>query len=119
MEQIAGIDGCRSQWLAIAHVTGSSSFVAQVLATSELAAQPWKLAAIDIPIGLPDSGAREADCAARRLIGPRASSVFPCPIRPTLDATSWEEACEITYQTQRPSHIATDVRDSPEDSSCR
>jgi predicted RNase H-like nuclease len=98
MEQIAAIDGCRSQWLAIAHTPGSSSFVAQVLATSELAAQPWALAAIDIPIGLPDRGSREADSAARRFVGPRASSVFPCPIRPALDATSWQEACEITYR---------------------
>lgn len=98
MEQIAGIDGCQSRWLAIAHVPGSSSFVAQVLATSELPAQAWALAAIDIPIGLPDSGAREADGAARKFVGPRASSVFPCPIRPALDAASWEEACEITYR---------------------
>ncbi len=98
MEQIAGIDGCRSWWLAIAHVPGSSSFVAQLLATSELAAQPWDLAAIDIPIGLPDRGSREADGAARKFVGPRASSVFPCPIRPALGATSWQEACEITYQ---------------------
>jgi predicted RNase H-like nuclease len=98
MEQIAGIDGCRSRWLAIAHMPGSSSFTAQILATNELAAQLWKLAAIDIPIGLPDRGAREADSLARNFIGPRYRSVFPCPIRPALDATSWKEACEITYQ---------------------
>jgi predicted RNase H-like nuclease len=98
MQQIAGIDGCLSKWLAIAHVPGSSSFVAQVLETSELPAQPWALAAIDIPIGLPDSGSREADGAARKFIGPRASSVFPCPIRPILYASTWQDACEITYQ---------------------
>jgi predicted RNase H-like nuclease len=98
MQQIAGIDGCQSRWLAIAHVPGSPSFVAQVLETSELPAQPWALAAIDIPIGLPDSGAREADRAARKFIGPRASSVFPCPIRPALAASSWQEVCEITYR---------------------
>jgi predicted RNase H-like nuclease len=98
MQRIAGIDGCGAKWLAIASVPGSRSFTAQVLETSELPAQPWALAAIDIPIGLPDRGAREADGAARKFIGPRASSVFPCPIRPTLGATSWQEACEITYQ---------------------
>lgn len=98
MQQIAGIDGCQSRWFAIAHVPGSATFVAQVLSTNELSAQPWALAAIDIPIGLPDSGAREADGLARKFIGPRASSVFPCPIRPALDATSWEEACDITYK---------------------
>src|SRR6185295_8826152 len=65
---------------------------------NELPAQPWALAAIDIPIGLPDSGAREADSAARKFVGPRASSVFPCPIRPALAAASWQEACAITYQ---------------------
>jgi len=69
-----------------------------VLETSELAAQPWVLAGIDIPIGLPDRGSREADRAARRFIGPRVSSVFPCPIRSALEASSWEEACEITYR---------------------
>jgi predicted RNase H-like nuclease len=98
MQQIAGIDGCQSRWLAIAHAPGSPSFVAQVLETSELPAQPWALAAIDIPIGLPDKGAREADGEARKFIGRRASSVFPCPIRPALDAASWQEACEITYE---------------------
>lgn len=98
MQQIAGIDGCQSRWLAISHAPGSSSFVAQIFETSELAAQPWTLAAIDIPIGLPDRGAREADGAARRFVGPRGSSVFPCPIRPALEATTWEEACDITYQ---------------------
>lgn len=98
MQQIAGIDGCQSRWLAISHVPGSSSFVAQVLETNELPAQPWALAAIDIPIGLPPSGSRKADGEARKFVGPRASSVFPCPIRPALDATSWQEACEITYR---------------------
>lgn len=98
MQRIAGIDGCQSRWLAISHAPGSSSFEAQVLETSELSAQPWALAAIDIPIGLPDKGAREADGAARKFVGARASSVFPCPIRPALDSTSWEEACEITFQ---------------------
>ena len=98
MRPIAGIDGCKSRWLAIAHVPGSRAFEPRILETSELAAQPWALAAIDIPIGLPDQGARESDGLARKFVGPRASSVFPCPIRPALAATSWEEACEITLR---------------------
>jgi len=49
---------------------------------------PWALAAIDIPVGLPDTGSREADSVARKFIGPRASSVFPCPIRLALEATT-------------------------------
>ncbi len=53
------------------------------------------LAAIDMPIGLldvPTPGGRECDRAARRLLGPRRSSVFSPPIRPALAATSYADA---------------------------
>jgi predicted RNase H-like nuclease len=52
--------------------------------------------AIDIPIGLPGGRPRTVDGEARRLLGPRASSVFPAPARGTLDASSYEEACEAS-----------------------
>ena len=40
---------------------------------------------IDIPIGLTDSGPRQCDIQARRLLGARrGTSVFPAPIRPAL-----------------------------------
>jgi predicted RNase H-like nuclease len=98
MPHIAGIDGCQSRWLSIAKEIGvdSGALEARVLDTSELALQPWTVVAIDIPIGIPDQGARTADKEARRLIGPRRNSVFPCPIRPALDARTWSEACAIT-----------------------
>jgi len=97
MQMIAGIDGCGSRWLAVAHVPRSTSFVAKLLETSELPSQSWALAAIDIPIGLSSKGSREADLAARKFIGSRRNSVFPSPIRPALVASSWQEACEITF----------------------
>ncbi len=97
MAQIAGIDGCKASWIAIAQEPGSTQFAAQLFETGQLASQPWKLAAIDIPIGIPDEGPREADKSARRFVGPRGSSVFPCPIRPALAASSWREACDITF----------------------
>lgn len=50
--------------------------------------------AIDLPIGLLDEHPRPADVAARTLLGPRRSSVFPTPVRATLGATSYEDACE-------------------------
>jgi predicted RNase H-like nuclease len=95
--QIAGIDGCKSRWIAIAQEPGLMEFGAHLLETNELAREPWKLAAIDIPIGLTDRGAREADRMARRYVGPRRSSVFPSPIRPALAASSWREASDITF----------------------
>jgi predicted RNase H-like nuclease len=48
--------------------------------------------AIDIPIGLPEHGHRECDVDARRLLGPRRSSVFPAPVRPALACSTWDEA---------------------------
>ena len=51
---------------------------------------------IDIPIGLTEQGSREADILARKLLkSPRASSVFPSPIRPMLAAQTYREACAI------------------------
>jgi predicted RNase H-like nuclease len=51
--------------------------------------------AVDIPIGLPVSGAREADALARRSVGPRRSSVFPTPPRPVLEAASYQDALRV------------------------
>jgi predicted RNase H-like nuclease len=47
--------------------------------------------AVDVPIGLLELGARQCDLQARRLLGIRASSVFPAPIRPMLTATSYAD----------------------------
>jgi predicted RNase H-like nuclease len=52
--------------------------------------------AIDIPIGLPMSGARACDLAARRALGPgQGSRVFPVPARGTLEGNSYEECSEL------------------------
>jgi predicted RNase H-like nuclease len=53
-------------------------------------------AAIDIPIGLADREPRSCDVAARRLLGPRRSSVFPAPVRAVLGAASYTEACALS-----------------------
>jgi len=59
-----------------------------------LALQPSAIA-VDMPIGLPDAGVRACDVAARARLGVRRSSVFPSPIRPMLDATSYTDALAI------------------------
>jgi predicted RNase H-like nuclease len=59
-----------------------------------LALQPVAIA-IDMPIGLPDAGPRACDIATRARLGVRRSSVFPSPIRPMLDAGSYEQALAI------------------------
>ena len=51
---------------------------------------------IDIPIGLTESGPRQCDIQARRLLGARrGTSVFPAPIRPVLNMANREEADKI------------------------
>ncbi len=52
--------------------------------------------AVDIPIGLADREPRACDREARRLLGPRRSSVFPAPVRAVLGAGSYEEACAVS-----------------------
>lgn len=105
MTIIAGIDGCPTGWLYVSKELASGQVAAQILPRidelSQILPKP-DVVTIDIPIGLTDSGPRECDLQARRLLGkPRSSSVFPAPIRPTLVATSHEEACQIGRRVDR------------------
>lgn len=92
---LVGLDGCRGGWVALAQ-TGDA-VVAHFLATlDELDALSPCVAAIDIPIGLPDAGPRPCDTLARRALGrPRGSSVFPVPVRSVLGAATYAEACRL------------------------
>ena len=99
MTWVAGVDGCRAGWMLAAMELHSGSVTFDVLShVGDLWSRAWSLAvvAIDIPIGLPATGPRSCDVEARRLLGPRRSSVFPAPIRAALGAGSRAEADEIT-----------------------
>jgi predicted RNase H-like nuclease len=52
--------------------------------------------AVDIPIGLLDAGPRQADLAAKRLLGLRQHSVFMTPIRAALTAPTHATATAIS-----------------------
>ena len=54
--------------------------------------------AVDMPIGLPASGRRSCDSEARRLLGPRRSSVFPVPTRDALAATAFADVRGLSIQ---------------------
>lgn len=96
---LAGVDGCRAGWLVVRAPWGGGEPRAALLAdVADLLLGPEApgLTAIDMPIGLPDAGARPCDRQARRLLGAgRASSVFPAPIRPMLKAANQAEASAI------------------------
>ena len=98
--RIAGVDGCSRGWFRVSLEigTGELRFAVVEHVRGLLIGPPTlKLVCIDIPIGLTDGGRRSCDQEARKLLGsPRASSVFPAPIRPAIQAASREEAAEIT-----------------------
>lgn len=98
---IAGLDGCRDGWLAAIEEHGVTRL--QVLTSLEsLFEDPELIAAvIDVPIGLPDTGPRTCDLEARQLLrAPRASSVFPAPLRSMLLAHDQEEASRIRFAVE-------------------
>jgi predicted RNase H-like nuclease len=111
--KVAGVDGCKAGWfVAIASVTmeGKTNipcefdlknvFIASTFAEVLLKTNDCKLVCVDVPIGLSDGDkSRECDIAAREFLrGPRASSVFPAPIRPCLKAEDYKTACQISQQ---------------------
>lgn len=91
---VAGVDGCKMGAWAVAILAPDHARLIVATTTEHL----WdilvqvRLALVDIPIGLPDTGPRDCDIHARRLLGPRASSVFPAPTRPLLDCTTLAHA---------------------------
>ena len=101
---VVGVDGCRAGWVCFAVDLQSRKTTVKVIAKifELLIGQPRpRLVAIDIPIGLPIKGARACDIAARRLLGkPRSNSVFPSPVRATLTASTYEEACSASLKAQ-------------------
>lgn len=96
---VLGVDGCKKGWAGIllrddGHVDGVfGPALDRVLARARRIA-PVEVVAIDIPIGLPDAGRRQADGLARSLLGPRASSVFTTPTRAAITAPTYREAAE-------------------------
>ena len=89
---VAGVDGCRGSWLA---AVGEGAVVSwRLVPTFQDLYDDASLTviAIDVPIGLPESGRRACDVQARALLGPRGSSVFAAPARPVLSCATYAEA---------------------------
>lgn len=101
MSWIVGVDGCPAGWIAVG--LNEARLLSEVLGRLEnvfAAFADPAVVTVDIPIGLTDRGGRQCDVLARRQLGPRASSVFPAPIRPCLGASTYEEAARISRECQ-------------------
>jgi predicted RNase H-like nuclease len=101
----AGIDGCRAGWLCVTE-TGNSlrAFVAPDIAQLVQQLPTDALIGIDIPIGLPQADSRQCDLEARKLLGRRGVSVFPAPLRATIEGTSNATPYARVHELQRQHH---------------
>jgi predicted RNase H-like nuclease len=99
---IAGVDGCRGGWVVVTELAGAiGAFITNSFGELLDTLPSNSLIAIDTPIGLPERSARLCDAAARKFLkAPRASSVFPAPIRPALGAQSYEAASGIRREIE-------------------
>lgn len=99
--RLAGMDGCPRGWIA---AVKEGDRVTQRLCANddELLAlfAECAVVAIDIPIGLTESGARACDVQARRHVRPRGASVFPAPIRAVLNVHTYAEANQVSRTLQ-------------------
>ena len=96
---VIGVDGCKGGWVAAA--LGDSNTVSVTVhkkfADLLSAADGASWIGVDIPIGLPADGVREADRLARIVLLPtgRANSVFITPPREALEADTHAQGSAI------------------------
>ena len=99
-----GVDGCRAGWFFVAIDPSGQTRCGVVEKLDGLVSKADEADRIfvDIPIGLPDkpeTGGRECDRFARRVLGPpRQSSVFSAPARVVLEANDFEDAKRLSLK---------------------
>lgn len=94
---VLGVDACPAGWVGVVidPQRRTSVFVApDITGLVELVREHHDVpvVAVDIPIGLPDTGGRLADAEARRALVGKSSSVFSTPVRAAVEAATYEEA---------------------------
>ena len=96
--RVAGLDACPSGWIAVVLDEGivSGHFLSHVGDIDALGA--LDAIGIDIPIGFASSGYRTCDALGRALLGSRASTLFPVPVRAALAAPTHEAATAIARE---------------------
>ena len=108
--RVTGVDACRGGWVAVSldgpegaeeieGVEGAGLLRVEMVRVHETLAgvldgHGSRVVGIDMPLGLLGSGWREADRAARGLLGPRRSSVFAIAPRAVWEQASYQAASE-------------------------
>ena len=109
---VLGVDGCPGGWVGVLlhpdrppsvhHASRIGPLVEQVRESTAVA-----VVAIDIPLGLPDGGVRQADVLARRELPGKGSSVFTTLTRAAYGAPSYAEAREANLRATGGTHSAS------------
>ncbi len=92
---VLGVDACPGGWVGVVIDTDRRTSVFTATTITSLVAlvretYDVSVVAVDIPIGLPDSGGRRADAEARRELVGKSSSLFSTPVRAALEAPTYE-----------------------------
>jgi predicted RNase H-like nuclease len=113
---VLGIDACKKGWVGVTNDL-RGYFGPTILELVAAAAEDGELevVAIDIPIGLPTSGPRQADVLPGKLVGRRTSSVFATPVSATLTASTHAEATAISVDTTGKGPTPTSVSTQSQD----
>ena len=99
---VLGVDGWRGAWVG-ALLDGRAVTLRHLRGIADVLAVPGvDVVAVDMPIGLSDGGARACDMAARKLLGPAGSSVFPAPVRAVLATDDYAEARALSRAATDP-----------------
>jgi predicted RNase H-like nuclease len=104
--RVIGVDACRRGWVAVSLEVSRLPHRAPRLAAVRMDGSlpsvldqadrdPARVVGIDMPLGLLESGWREADKVARGLLGPRRSSVFAIPPRAVWAEMSYPAANQL------------------------
>ncbi len=100
MMKVIGVDGCRAGWIAV--MWGAKIEHRLFTSFSEIVALDAAIIAVDMPIGLPDLSGRDAERAARKVLGERQSSVFAIPSRAAVMCEDYREACALNLKHSDP-----------------
>ncbi|MGE0309250.1 MAG: DUF429 domain-containing protein [Acidimicrobiia bacterium] len=99
-KKFVGVDGCRAGWIAISITDNVDDVLSMTLHRNarDLAAfaHETSIVAIDMPIGLSETGRRACDAEARRMLGRRGVTVFNAPPRNSLGAEEFSAASALS-----------------------
>jgi len=99
---VLGVDGWRGRWVG-ALLDGRAVTLLELADVRAVLAVPGvELIAIDMPIGLSETGVRACDVQARALLPGAAGSVFPTPVRAVLATDDYAEARALSRAATDP-----------------